>query len=115
MNRVLTIAASMLFAAPVQAARTFYQCTMSSARGVETMSIDPEAASATHEGKPADLHVYDWGNAVTQLYEFSGLIPEDRINFYPDSMDVTVTFTPAPSDGDGTPLVSYGKCVIVES
>ena len=39
MNRLLTIAASLLIAAPVQAARTFYQCTMSSARGVETMSI----------------------------------------------------------------------------
>ena len=83
MKRLLTIAASLLCAAPVQAARTFYQCTMSSARGVETMSLDPEAASATHEGKPADLHGYDWGNAVTQLYEFGGLIPEDRINFYP--------------------------------
>ena len=115
MNRLLIIAASLLFAAPVQAARTFYKCTMSSARGVETMSIDPEAASATHEGKPADLHGYDWGNAVTQLYEFGGLIPKDRINFYPDSMDVTVTFTPATSDGDETPLVSYGKCVMVES
>ena len=115
MKRLLTIAASLLFAAPVQAARTFYQCTMSSARGVEIMSLDPEAASATHEGKPADLHGYDWGNAVTQLYEFGGLIPEDRINFYPDSMDVTVTFTPASSDGAGPPLVSYGKCVMVES
>ena len=115
MNRLLTIAASLLFAAPAQAARTFYQCTMSSARGVETMSIDPEAASATHEGKPADLHGYDWGNAVTQLYEFGGLITEDRINFYPDSMDVTVTFTPASSDGAGPPLVSYGKCVVVKS
>ena len=115
MNRLLTIAALLLFAAPVQAARTFYQCTMASARGVETMSLDPEAASATHEGKPADLHVYDWGNAVTQLYEFGGLIPEDRINFYPDSMSVTVTFTPASSDGAGPPLLSYGKCVMVES
>ena len=115
MKRPLTIAASLLFAAPGQAARTVYQCTMSSARGVETMSIDPEAASATHEGKPADLHGYDWGNAVTQLYEFGGLIPEDRINFYPDSMSVTVTFTPASSDGAGPPLVSYGKCVMVES
>ena len=81
MNRLLTIAVSLLLAAPVQAARTFYQCTMASARGVETMSIDPEAASATHQGKPADLHGYDWGNAVTQLYEFGGLMPEDRINF----------------------------------
>jgi len=115
MKRLLTIAASLLFAAPVQAARTFYQCTMSSARGVETMSLDPEAASATHEGKPADLHGYDWGNAVTQLYEFGGLIPEDRINFYPDSMDVTVTFRPASSAGAGPPLVSYGKCVMVQS
>ena len=115
MKRLLTIAASLLIAAPVQAARTFYQCTMSSGRGVETMSIDPEAGSALHEGKPADLHLYDWGNAVTQLYEFGGLIPEDRINFYPDSMDVTVTFTPASSDGDEPPLVSYGKCVMVES
>lgn len=115
MKRLLTIAASLLLAAPVQAARTFYQCTMASARGVETMSIDPEAASATHEGKPADLHGYDWGNAVTQLYEFGGLISEDRVNFYPDSMDVTVTFTPASPDGDGAPLVSYGKCVMVES
>ena len=115
MKRLLTIAASLLFAAPVQAARTFYQCTMSSARGVETMSIDPEAASATHEGKPADLHLYDWGNAVTQLYEFGGLIPKDRINFYPDSMSVTVTFTPVSSDGAETPLVSYGKCVMVDS
>ena len=67
MKGLFTIAASLLFAAPVQAARTFYKCTMSSARGVETMSIDPEAASATHEGKPADLPSYDWGNAVTQL------------------------------------------------
>ena len=115
MNRLLTIAVSLLLAAPVQAARTFYQCTMASARGVETMSIDPEAASATHQGKPADLHGYDWGNAVTQLYEFGGLIPEGRINFYPHSMDVTVTFTPASSDGEGLPLVSYGKCVMVES
>ena len=115
MKRLLTIAASLLFTAPVQAARTFYQCTMASARGIETMSLDPEAASATHEGKPADLHGYDWGNAVTQLYEFGGLIPEDRINFYPDSMSVTVTFTPASSDGAGPPLVSYGKCVMVES
>ena len=115
MKRLLTIAASLVIAAPVQAARTFYQCTMSSARGVETISIDPEAASATHEGKPADLHGYDWGNAVTQLYEFGGLIPEDRINFYPDSMSVTVTFTPALSDGDEPPFVSYGKCVMVEA
>ena len=115
MKRLLTIAASLLLAAPVQAARTFYQCTMASARGVETMSIDPEAASATHEGKPADLHGYDWGNAVTQLYEFGGLTTEDRVNFYPDSMDVTVTFTPASSDDDQPPLVSYGKCVMVES
>jgi len=30
-------------------------------------------------------------------------------------MDVTVTFTPASSDGEGLPLVSYGKCVMVES
>ena len=115
MKGLFAIAASLLFAAPVQAARTVYQCTMASARGVETMSIDPEAASATHQGKPADLPGYDWGNAVTQLYEFGGLIPKDRINFYPDSMDVTVTFTPATSDGDETPLVSYGKCVMVES
>ena len=115
MKRLFTIAASLLLAAPVQAARTFYQCTMASARGVETMSIDPEASSATHQGKPADLHGYDWGNAVTQLYEFGGVMPEDRINFYPDRMDVTVTFTPASSDGEGLPLVSYGKCVMVES
>ena len=115
MKRLLTIAALLLFAAPVQAARTFYQCTMASARGIETMSLDPEVASATHEGKPADLHGYDWGNAVTQLYEFGRLIPEDRINFYPDRMDVTVTFTPSSPDGDGAPLVSYGKCVTVES
>ena len=115
MNGLFTIAALLLLAAPVQAARTFYQCTMASARGVEAMSLDPEAASATHQGKPADLHSYDWGNAVTQLYEFARLIPEDRINFYPDSMSVTVTFTPASSDGDGPPLVSYGKCVMVQS
>ena len=115
MKRLLTIAVSLLCAAPVEAARTFYQCTMSSTRGVETMSLDPEAASATHEGKPADLPGYDWGNAVTQLYKFGRLIPEDRINFYPDSMDVTVTFTPASSDGAGPPLVSYGKCVMVQS
>ena len=115
MKRLLTIAALLLFAAPVQAARTFYQCTMASARGIETMSLDPEVASATHEGKPADLHGYDWGNAVTQLYEFGRLIPENRINFYPDSMDVTVTFTPASADSDELLLVSYGKCVMVES
>ena len=115
MKGLFTIAASLLLAAPVQAARTVYRCTMASARGVETMSIDPEAASATHQGKPADLHGYDWGNAVTQLYEFGGLIPEDRINFYPHSMDVTVTFTPASSDGNQPPFVSYGKCVMVDS
>ena len=115
MKRLLTMAALLLLAAPVQAARTVYQCTMASARGIETMSLDPEVASATHEGKPADLHGYDWGNAVTQLYEFGRLIPEDRINFYPDRMDVTVTFTPASADGDEQPLVSYGKCVMVES
>ena len=58
MKRLL-IAALLFLAAPVQAARTVYQCTMASARGVETMSIDPEAASAMHQGKPADLHGYD--------------------------------------------------------
>ena len=115
MKRLLTMAALLLLAAPVQAARTVYQCTMASARGIETMSLDPEAASATHEGKPADLHGYDWGNAVTQLYEFGGPIREDRISFYPDSMSFTVTLTPASSDGDEPPLVSYGKCVMVES
>jgi len=41
--------------------------------------------------------------------------PEDRINFYPDSMDVTVTFRPASSAGAGPPLVAYGKCVMVPS
>ena len=38
---------------------------------------------------------------------------EGRI-LYPDTA-VTVTFTPALSDGDEPPFVSYGKCVMVES
>ena len=113
MKRLLTTAAVLMVAAPAQAARTFYQCTVSHDGAVETMSIDPEAASATYEGKPADLQVYDWGYALTQRSELGDLVLQERINFYPGSLRITVFFTPISSEGAGPPSVLFGKCVVV--
>ena len=112
-NRALALAAALLMAAPAQAARTFYHCTVSGDGVVETMSIDPEAASATYEGKPADLQVYDWGYALTQRSELGDIVLQERINFYPNSLSITVFFAPISSDGAGPPSVLFGKCVVV--
>ena len=103
MKRLLTMAALLFLAAPVQAARTVYQCTMASARGVETMSIDQKLPAQCIKANLLTYMVMI-RNAVTQLHEFGGLTP-GPINFYPDN-GRHGDLPPASSEGDGPPLVS---------